>query len=170
MLALLLMAASGARGQLPPRPVKLGDSGLMMTLPAGWRVADKSPDHAQTFGAYQSPDRRASWFISSAKAPDQADMTQIMRGVIANFESAFIVNRVGELKTGPLADSPAVFTTLEAEMRAANSPDRLPFRFYLAVIDTGRALYLVQASVQAPIDAKREGEILAMLRSLKQSP
>lgn len=158
-------------GQTPAAPaspvsVSLGDSGLSLTLPTGWRRTDRQPEHAETLGAFQSADSTASAFVSVAKAPAQADMTQIMQGVLANFETAFITRRLGDIKTGTLADSPAAFATLEADLRSATGPDRLPFHFYLAVIDTGRGLYLFQDSIQAPVSQAREAEMMSLLRSL----
>ena len=150
--------------------IRLGDSGLSVALPPGWRTADKAPDHEETFGAFQSRDRTASWFLSAARASAQADMPQIMEGIVANFESAFLVDHIGDSKTGTLAESPAVFTTLEAQLRSANDSRTIAFRFYLAVLDTGQGLYLVQASVQKPVKPEREREVLSLLRSLAKVP
>jgi hypothetical protein len=164
-LAVILSSAT-ATAQKMARQVVLGDSGLIIGIPTGWRNADQAPANQETIGAFQSQDNRASVFLSKANASDQADMTQIMQGVITNFETAFIVNKVGEIKTGKLANSPAVFTTLEADMRSAKGNETMAFRFYLAVLDTGRGLYLMQASCQAPVKPEREKEIMAMMRSL----
>ncbi len=163
---------AGAQTADPPssRRVRLGDTGLSLALPDGWGNSDRPPDHGETIGAFQSRDRTSSLFVSVARASAQADMPRIMEGVIANFETAFIVNRVGELKTGELAGSPAVFTTLEADLRSATGPARIAFRFYLAVLDPGGALYLVQASVQAPVKPEREREVMALIRSLVKGP
>ncbi|MBL9154047.1 MAG: hypothetical protein JNK37_16260 [Verrucomicrobiales bacterium] len=170
-LVTLVAGPAAGLGQTLPAPaspasVSLGDSGLSLTLPTGWRRTDRQPEHAETLGAFQSADSTASAFVSVAKAPAQADMTQIMQGVLANFETAFITRRLGDIKTGTLADSPAAFATLEADLRSATGPDRLPFHFYLAVVDTGRGLYLFQGSIQAPVSPAREAEMMSLLRSL----
>lgn len=166
VVSLSLLTTGNLWGEIEARRVLLGNSGLSMALPPGWRNAEKAPDNQETFGAFQSQDRSSSLFLSSARASAQADMSQIMDSVVANFESAFIVNEVGEFKNGRLADSLAIFTTLEADLRSANGPNRMAFRFYLAVIDTGTSLTLVQASVQAPVNPAREKEVMAMIRSL----
>lgn len=166
LLAMLAFSTGETGAQATAGLTPLGDSGLALTLPKGWRRADKKPDHEETFGAFQSDDSRASVFLSKASAPAQADMTQIMNSVLADFEAAFVTKRIGDVKTGRLADSIAAFATFDADMRSAKGPERLGFRFYLAVIDTGRGLYLFQGSCQTPINPEREREIVGILRSL----
>lgn len=147
-------------------PIHLGESGLTITLPKGWEPADPKPGREKALGAFQSEDHTSSAFLTPASAPAQADMQQVMDGVIANFETAFVLRKVGEIKQGSLADSPAVFATLDAELRSKTGSDTLPFRFYLAVIDTGEGLYFFQGSVQAPVKREREQELMGLLRSL----
>ena len=149
--------------------VRLGDSGLVATLPRGWRPTGPKPGYEKALGAFQSEDSTSSVFITIARALDQADMTQVMDGVIANFETAFVMRKVGEIKHGKLADSAAVFTTLDADLRSKTGSETMPFRFYLAVIDTGEGLYLFQGSIQAPLKKEREEEILSLLRSLAKA-
>lgn len=149
-------------------PVRLGDTGLSITLPAGWAVSSKKPQFEETFGAFESADKRASIFFSPAKANADADMRQIMDGLVQEYEKAFLMRRIGEIKIGRLADSISAFAMFDADLQARKGPDTITFRFYLTVIDVGPTLYVAQASVQAPVDAKREGEILAILRSMKK--
>ena len=78
------------------------------------------------------------------------------------------MRRIGEIKIGRLADAISAFAMFDADLQAKKGPDTITFRFYLTVIDVGPTLYVAQASVQAPVDAKREGEILAILRSMKR--
>lgn len=168
-LAATLAATSILPMSAQENRIALGASGLSVVLPSHWRRSDQADHRGEgTFGAFQSQDRTSSWFLSEAKADSQADMSSIMEGVVKNFESAFRVNRIGEMRNGTLADSVAVFTTLEAELRSATNSDTIPFRFYLAVLDTGESLYLIQASVQAPVKPEREKEVLAMMRSLRR--
>lgn len=148
------------------RPVPLGESGLSIVLPKGWRTADKKPDFKETVGAFQSDDATASVFVSMTGAPREASMRQVMDGIITDFEEAFIVQKIGDTKTGELARAPSAFVMLDAEMRAAKGPQTMAFRFYLAVIDTGRGLYFFQGSIQRPVNPDRERELMAILRSL----
>jgi hypothetical protein len=149
-------------------PVRLGNTGLSITLPAGWAESAKKPQFEETFGAFESADKRASIFFSPAKANAEADMRQIMDELVKEYEKAFLMRRIGEIKIGRLADSISAFAMFDADLQAKKGPDTITFRFYLTVIDVGPTLYVAQASVQAPVDAKREGEILAILRSMKR--
>lgn len=165
----MFLPSVSAQNLANSRVVLLGDSGLVATLPTGWRPTDPRPGYEKAVGAFQSEDGTSSAFITPARALDQADLTQVMDGIISNFETAFMMRKVGEIKHGKLAGSAAVFTTLDADLRAKTGSDTVPFRFYLAVIDTGEGLYLFQGSVQTPVKREREQEILALLRSLSRA-
>ena len=161
----LLMLVSSAEAA---EPVRLGDTGLSIELPAGWAKSGKKPQFAETFGAFESADSRASIFFSPAKANREAEMREIMEGLIEEYEKAFLMRRIGDIKIGRLADAVSAFAMFDADLAEKKGPDTITFRFYLTVIDVGDTLYVAQASVQAPVDPKREAEIMGILRSMKR--
>jgi hypothetical protein len=78
------------------------------------------------------------------------------------------VKEVGKAKTGEVPGKtrkwPAIFATVEAVVKKGK--ETFAMRFYLFVFDTGKNLYLVQASTTQPVRESREAQIYEFLRSL----
>lgn len=164
-----LLAASISATSLQARDnerIPIEGTTLSLTLGDGWAESDRNAD--QVLAGFESSDERSSIFITEASAGGRMSMTEIMESTIANFEKAFTLETVGEIKDGPLAGGGvAIYCTLDLEMKTAKKP--IPFRFYLYLCDTGEGLYLFQGSTMKPVREVREREILATIRSIQHS-
>ena len=162
---LFLLIGWGNASALESLPIEIEGTRLTITLGDGWDVSKRNTD--KVLAGFESSDERSSIFLSEAAANGRMDMLQIMEATIANFENAFIVESVGDVKTGPLSGGGvAAFCMIDLEMKTTGKP--IPFRFYLYLIDTEEGMYLFQGSTMKPVRGVREDEIMASIRSLRR--
>jgi len=165
---LILSLPASTFAQLGKQRISFNDNKLSLELAKGWEKIER-PD---TLVAYTSADKSSSIFFTIAQNEGASTMDDVLASAITNFEIAFKVLKVGEYKSGkikgPKKEWNAIFTTLELEWEGREKD--LPFRFYLTMFDVGNTLYLIQASIQKPVNKDREKEILAMIRSVIAKP
>jgi hypothetical protein len=169
LICLAVLSAQPARNasaETPDVVVILEGTSLRVKLPRGWKLAEKTPERAGVLGAFQSGDNTSSLFVSPVKTDPTYSLPEVLDEVVKNFETGLIVNWIGKTKAGELAGVPAVFATLEVDVRSDNSLARMGFRFYLTVFEWEETFYLMQGSVQKPVKAERETEVLTLIRSL----
>jgi len=139
---------------------------LSVILPDGWGKTDL--DAADVVAGYATQDNRSSVFVREMGAGLGGGMQELLDATVANYEATFEVKEVGKAKTGEVPGKirkwPAIFTTVEAVVKKGE--ETFAMRFYLFVFDTGKNLYLVQASTTQPVRESREAQIYEFLRSL----
>jgi hypothetical protein len=144
----------------------IAEGRLSVILPDGWGKTELNA--GDVIAGYATQDNRSSLFIREMDAGLGGGMQDLLDGTIANYEATFEVKEVGKAKTGEVPGKtrkwPAIFTKVEAVVKKGE--ETFEMRFYLFVFDTGKNLYLVQASTTQPIRESREAQIYDFLRSL----
>lgn len=144
----------------------IAEGRLSVILPDGWGKTELNA--GDVVAGYATQDNRTSLFIREMDSGLGGGMQELLDATVANYEATFEVKDVGKAKTGEVPGKtrkwPAIFTTVEAVVKKGE--ETFEMRFYLFVFDTGKNLYLVQASTTQPIRESREAQIFEFLRSL----
>jgi len=144
----------------------IAEGRLSVILPDGWGKTDLNA--ADVVAGCATQDSRSSLFIREMNAGLGGGMQELLDATVANYEATFEVKEVAKAKTGEVPGKtrkwPAIFTTVEAVVKKGE--ETFAMRFYLFVFDTGKNLYLVQASTTQPVRESREAQIYEFLRSL----
>ena len=144
----------------------IAEGRLSVILPDGWGKTDLNA--TDVVAGYATQDNRSSLFVREMDAGLGGGMQELLDATVANYEATFEVKEVAKAKTGEVPGKirkwPAIFTTVEAVVKKGE--ETFAMRFYLFVFDTGKNLYLVQASTTQPVRESREAQIYEFLRSL----
>ena len=148
--------------------VVIDEGKISIELPDGWKKSERNS--GTTLIGWESSDQKASAFVQRMVVDTSVEMTVILERIVDRFDEneAMEFEKVGEFKTGQVQGTnkkyPAIFTTLEATLKA--KPKDFEMKFYLFVFDAGETQYFIQASSTKPIWDVREKQIMSLIRSI----
>ncbi|MBL9153624.1 MAG: hypothetical protein JNK37_14110 [Verrucomicrobiales bacterium] len=163
---LALLPAAAAMGA--DRPTPFDEGRLQIALPDGWKVTQQSIAGSDSIAGWESSDRKTSLYVHRLPTMSQAaDMRNSLQATIEAMDQAdhWLIQKIGDYRDITLGGLPAVYVSVEAELRAGER--KTPFRFHFAMIGAARAFYLLQASNIQPVRQIREDEIIRMMKSFQ---